>query len=130
MKQIVVVSGNEVGVIAEISRVLSEKNVNIEWLDTSGTKSHGAVILTTDKYDEALKALNDAGFKAISEDALVIRLKNEPGSLAKVSGKLRDRKINIRSMHIIKSEGNFSLVAIATDNNSRVRNLLAEELIG
>ena len=58
MKQIVVVSGNQIGVIADISRILSENGINIERLDTSGSKSHGAVILTTSNYDKALKTRN------------------------------------------------------------------------
>ncbi len=130
MKQIVVVANNKMGVIADISQVLSERGINIEQLDTSGSKSHGAVILTTDNYDEALKVLNDAGFKVVSEDALVIKLKNKPGSLAKVAGNLRDSGINIRSMHIIKREGEHSLVAIATEENDRVRELLKDKVIG
>lgn len=115
MKQIVVVSGNQIGVIADISRILSENKINIERLDTSGSKPHGAVILTTDNYDKALKILNNARFKAVSEDALVVRLENKPGSLAEISGKLKDTGINIRSMHIIQKGEEFSLVAIATE---------------
>ncbi len=130
MKQIIVVSGNTMGVIADISKILSKKGINIERLDTSGTKSHGAVILTTDRYDEALKVLNDSGFKAVSEDAMVVRLKNEPGSLAKISGRLSEAEIDIRSMHIIKREEDYSLVAIATGRNGEARKLLKDVLIG
>ncbi len=130
MKQIVVVTGNRIGAIADISRILSEKGINIERLDTSGSKSHGAVILKTDNYDKALKALNDSGLKAVSEDALVLRLENKPGSLAKISGKLKDAGINIRSMHIIQKGEEHSLVAIATEENNRVRGLLEDVLIG
>ncbi|MCY4046485.1 MAG: ACT domain-containing protein, partial [Candidatus Dadabacteria bacterium] len=120
MKQIVVVSGNRIGVIADISGILSGNGINIERLDTSGSKEHGAVILTTDNYDKALKILNNAGFKAVSEDALVVRLENKPGSLAEVSGKLKDAGVNIRSMHIIQKGDDHSLVAIATEENERV----------
>ncbi len=130
MKQIVVVSTNEIGVIANISRVLSEKGINIERLDTSGSKSYGAVIITTDNYDEALKVLNNSGFKAVSEESLVIRLKNEPGSLAEISGRLKEAEIDIRSMHIIKREGDHSLVAISTAENQKARKLLKNVLVG
>lgn len=127
MRQIVVISENRIGVIAEISRVLSERGVNIERLDTSRTETHGAVVLTADDYDAALRALNGAGFKAVSEDAVVVRLKNEPGSLAKLSGRLSGANIDIRGMHIISRDGGHSLVAVSTADNARVRALLKDE---
>ncbi|MGI9558274.1 MAG: hypothetical protein ACR2NQ_01215 [Thermodesulfobacteriota bacterium] len=130
MKQIVVVSRNKVGVIADISRVLSGKGINIERLDTSGLSSHGAVVIATDSYDKALKALNDSGFKAVSEESIVVRLKNEPGSLAAVSGRLRDSEVDIRSMHIISRDGDYSLVALATPENEKARELLKDVIIG
>ncbi len=130
MKQIVVISTNRVGVIADISRILAEKNINIEQLDTSGFSSHGAVIIKTDNYDKALKTLSDCGFKAVSEESLVIRLANKPGSLAGIAGRLKDAEIDIHSMHIVNREGDNSLVALVTRDNKKARSLLKDVLIG
>ncbi len=131
MKQIVVISDNRPGIIADISRALSERGINIETINTAtgGTRGGAVVILTADDYDEALKALRDAAFTAISEDAFVIRLKNEPGSLAKISGRFKDADINIRSMHIVKRDGNCSVVALVTEKTEQARALLKDVLI-
>ena len=129
MKQITVISDNRVGLIADISRVLSERGINIETIDASDCGTHATVILTTDNYDEALKALKDASFTAISEDAFVIQLKNEPGSLAKISERFKDTNIDIRSIHIIKRVGDYSLVALVTEKSEQVRQLLKDVLV-
>ena len=131
MKQIVIISDDRPGVIADLSRVLSEKGINIETIntDTGSARGDAVVILTTDNYDEALKALRDTPFTAISEDAFVIRLKNEPGSLAKIAGRFKDANINIRSMHIIKRTGDCSLVALVTEKTDQARELLKDVLV-
>ena len=129
MKQIVVVSDNRVGVIADISRLLSDAGINIERLDTSGTKSHGAVVITTDNYDEALTVLKEASFTAVTEDAFVIRLKDEPGSLAKIAERFKSADINIRSMHIVKRDGEYTIVALAAEKTDEARELIEDVLI-
>lgn len=129
MKQIVVVSDNRVGVIADISRLLSDAGINIERLDTSGTESHGAVVITTDNYDEALSVLKEASFTAVTEDAFVIRLKDEPGSLAKVAERFKNADINIRSMHIVKRDGDYTIVALAAEKTDQARKLIEDVLI-
>lgn len=131
MKQIVIISDDRPGTIADISRALSERGINIETIntDTSSTRGDAVVILTTDNYDEALKALRDTSFTAISEDAFVIRLENEPGSLAKIAGRFKDANINIRSMHIIKRTGDCSLVALVTEKTDQARELLKDVLV-
>ena len=131
MKQIVIISDDRPGAIADISRVLAEKGINIETIntDTSSPRGEAVVVLTTDNYDEALSALRNTSFTAISEDAFVIRLKNEPGSLAKISERFKDANINIRSLHIIKRASDWSLVALATEKTEQARELLKDVLV-
>jgi hypothetical protein len=64
--------------------------------------------MTVDKYDLALKKLRDASFNAITEDSLLIKLKDEPGALAKIVNRFKDANINIRSFHIISRDGQNS----------------------
>lgn len=129
MKRIVIISDNRIGLIADISRVLAQRGINIETIDAGDCDQTGTVILTIDRYDEALKALKDNAFTAISEDAFVIRLKNEPGSLAKISERFRAANINIRSMHIIKRTEDHTLVALVTEKNEQACELLKDVLI-
>ena len=80
MNRIIIMANNEVGVIADISRVMADNDINIETMTAQGPGETGVVTLTTDDNDAALRALTDAGFKAVTDDALILQLPDEPWS--------------------------------------------------
>ena len=124
LKRIVIVAKNEVGVIADITRVLADGGINLEGINTDSIGDQGTVILTADDTDHALALLNQAGFKAVSDDTIVVRLKDEPGALATVAGSLKQAGVNIQSMHILDREAGYTTVGLITDNRQ-----LAEQAI-
>ncbi len=129
MKQIVIVSEDRSAVVAEIAEALGAAGVNIEFLDAELVGSSKVVVLTVDKYDTALKALAQTSLQAISEDALVIRLEDKPGELARVTERLRDAQIDVRSIRIIRREAGTGIVAVATNRNDEARKVLADILV-
>ena len=104
MNRIIVIANNEVGVIADISRALADAEINIETISAEGLDDHGTVTLTTDAQDAALRVLADAGFKAVSDQSLVLRLPDEPGALAKVAERFKQAGVNIQSLHILERQ--------------------------
>lgn len=130
MKEITVVVDNRAGMLADLSEALAGRNVNIESIDGEAAESRGIIRLTVDKYDEALSALRDGGFQAISEDALLIRLKDESGALARAAARFKDADINIRSLRILRREGGYALVTLVTENNDAARELVGDVLAG
>jgi hypothetical protein len=130
MKQLTVLVRNEPGVLATIAQALGEHGVNIEALDAEGIDEHGLVVLTVDRYDEALRALRDKGFTAITQDALLIRLADKPGALAAVALRLKDAGLDLRSMHIIRRDPVASLVSLVASDNQRAAELLTDCLVG
>lgn len=123
MERIVVMVRNEVGVLAEITRVLAAADINLSGVNTEINGEHGAVILSTDNADtnHALEVLTDAGFTAVADDALIIRLKDEPGALAKVAARFGAAGINIQSLHILDRLEDYALVALSTAPEERER---------
>lgn len=116
VNRIIVIAKDEVGVIADISKVLAIEGINVETINAEVVGDEVTVILTTDHYDHALYVLNQAGFKAVSDDALVLRLPDEPGSLASVAGKLKEAGVNIESLHILSRQAGHAMIALKTDN--------------
>ena len=129
MKEIVIVTENRAGLVADISEALGSRGINIETLDAEEVHDLAVVELTVDRYDEALAALRDAGFDAISEDALVIRLPDEPGALARVAKRFKDAGIDLRSIRIIRRQQGSALVALATERTAQARALVKDCLI-
>ena len=129
MTRIVVMAANEVGVIADISRVLADKGINIETISAEALGDKGAVTLTVDDYDGALRALTDAGFKTVTDEALILSLPDEPGALARVAESLKGGGVNIQSLHILDRRGGRTTVAISTDDRAKAEKLVDQETV-
>ena len=115
---------NEVGVIADISKTLAGEGINIETISAEALDEKGIVTLTTDAYDDALRALTDAGFKTVSDDSLLLRLPDEPGALAKVAERFKNAGVNIQSLHIVERKAGHTIVAISADDRARAETLV------
>ena len=129
MKQITIVAESAPGLLAQASEILAARGINIETLDAGTVKDYGVVILTVDRYDEALAALRDAGLHAVSEDAIIIRIEDEPGALARISRRFHDAEIRLRSVRIIRRSAGYGLVALSTDRTEEALDLVRDVLI-
>lgn len=129
MKSIAVVTANRAGLLADISEVLAARGINIETIDAEEVQDTAIVELTVDRYNDALESLRDAGFQAITEDALLVRLQDEPGALAKVAMRLKEANIDLRSVRFIRREHDYAFVAIATDQIAETKALIDEYLV-
>ncbi len=124
MKQITIVAESSAGLLTRVSEILAERGINIETLDAETVQEHGIVILTVDRYDEALVALRDAGIPAVSEDAILIRITDAPGALARIARRFHDAGIPLRSVPFIRRNAGSGLVSLYT-----VRTELAVDLV-
>ena len=129
MNRIIIMANNEVGVIADISRVMADKDINIETMTAQGPGENGVVTLTTDDNDAALRALTDAGFKVVTDDALILQLPDEPGALAKVAQRFKDTGVNIQSLHILARHHGYTTVALSADDRTRAETLVDRDSI-
>jgi hypothetical protein len=120
---------SEVGVIADITAALADARVNILTINTENTGETGLVIMTTEDNDAALRALTMSGFRAVIDDVLVIRLKDEPGALAKVAEKFKAAGVNIQSLHILDRHGDYATVALSADDRAMAETLVGQEAI-
>ncbi len=126
MNRITVLAKNEIGVIADISRALADAGINIETISAEGLKERGTITLTTDAQDAALRELKNAGFKAVTDESLVLRLPDEPGALAKVAERFKQAGVNIQSLHILERKAGFTIVALAAEDREKAAKLVDE----
>ena len=129
MNRIIIMANNEVGVIADISRVMADNDINIETMTAQGPGENGVVTLTTDDNDAALRALTDVGFKVVTDDALILQLPDEPGALAKVAQRFKDTGVNIQSLHILARHHGYTTVALSADDRTRAETLVDRDSI-
>jgi hypothetical protein len=129
MKEIVIVTQNRAGLLADIAEILARKNINIETFDAEEVHDTAVIELTVDRYDEALQSLRDAGFDAVTEDAFLIRLKDEPGALARVAKRFKEANIDLRSVRIVRRLKDSAIVAVATARTEEAKALVKEYLV-
>ncbi len=131
MKHITVLLESHSRTVAELAQALADRGINIEDIDVQDADPDqtGVANLTVDRYDEALLVLRDAGFRAVSEDAIVIRLRDEPGALARVAVRFKEAGIGIRSMHILGRAGVSALVSIVSERPEQAKELLRDVLV-
>ena len=129
MDRIIIFVKNEVGVIADITAKLADAGVNIITINAETTGETGLIIITTDDNDRALSALAASGFRAVIDETLVIRLRDEPGALAKVAERFKSEGVNIQSLHILDRHGDYTTVAISADDRAKAEALVENEII-
>jgi hypothetical protein len=131
VKQITIITPpDRPGTIADIAERLGARGINILEMDVTDDHAHGVILLQAEPYDEALRALADSVYHAVSEEVLVIRIQDEPGALAKVAARFRQPQININAMRIVRRDGGWATVILTTNDNGRARTLLADCLVG
>lgn len=129
MKQLTVLVPNELGIAARLTACLAERGVNIEEIDVESVQDHGIVVLSVDRYDEALRALRDHGFRAITQDTLLVRLEDKPGALAAVAMRLKDAGLDLRSMHILRRDAATTIASLVCSDNAVAAEVLKDVMV-
>lgn len=116
MKQLSIITENHLGVMTKITEALAKENINIESLDAELAGEQVIVVLNVDQYDKALHIIHQLdNMQIVTEDAILVRLINEPGALAKIARRFTNAGIGLRSIRFIQRDQHFGLVTICTD---------------
>ena len=127
MKQIHIVSINRIGLIADLTEALAQAEINIDSVDAEQVGDNAVIVLNVDQYDRALQCLREIqGIQIVTEDAILVKLKNQPGALAQVARRFTDAGISVRSVRFIQRDDDFALVAISTDRTEAALALVAD----
>jgi hypothetical protein len=129
MKQITIIAPVQDGLVANICRVLGDAGINLDGLDAYDARDLDVVTLAVDQYDKALQVLRDAGFDAVSDDAVVVCIKDEPGSLARITERLHQGDIEVSSVRILQRQMGLAMVALATERREEALKLIHDLLV-
>lgn len=130
MKQLSIITENRLGVVTQISEALAAKNINIESLDAKLAGHQVIIVLNVDQYDKALHVIHQLNnMQIVTEDAILVKLTNEPGALAKIARRFTNAGIGLRSIRFIQRDEYFGLVAICTDRTEESLQLVADVLV-
>ena len=129
VNQISVFIENKSGRIAEVTRVLSEADINMRAMSIADTADFGILRIIVDNYDKAAKVLEENHFTTRVTKVLGIEVSDEPGGLYKIMRLFQETGVNIeylyatleqkdgKSVVIFKVEDLEKGLKIAKENN-------------
>lgn len=123
--EIVLTAKNRSGLLAEISRLLSNMGINLLSiaLDATGETAVIRMLATSQSY--ARDALIDAGFNVEERDVVVVELPHYPGFLCRVSEALARKGISLNDLHAtVSEEGSTGVVVFSSSDNGRAVQML------
>ena len=128
MKELVIISKDRVGLLADISDALGKVKVNIESVsaDIVGSNAVVKLILSDEKKGKA--ALQKSGFKPVAGDTLVLTLNDRPGELSRIARLLSAEGVNMTNVYMLGKDDGKSLVAVKVDKMAKAKKILREYL--
>ncbi len=118
--QVSVFIENREGRLAEVSRLLSSRGINIRSLSLADSSDFGVLRLIVDDPANCLKVLTGAGFVARPTEVLALEIEDKPGGLDRVLSLFSANGINVEYMYafVEKSHDN-AIVIFKTGDNAR-----------
>ncbi len=99
VEQISIFIENKSGRLAQVARLLGEKNVNIRALSLADTSDFGILRLLVDNTDVAYSTLKEGGFTVNKTEVVAVEVPDQPGGLCKILQVLDDAQINVEYMY-------------------------------
>lgn len=131
IKQLVIVARDSVGLVADISYVLAMEKINIEQISVNVVDEKAVINIGVlgPKYDKAKAALEKNKFEVLPTKTLIVKIEDVAGSLAELTKKLADAKINILSVHVIGKKDAFVFDSIVVDRYKDALRVLGPSVV-
>ena len=127
VKQISVFLENKSGRLAEVTRILGERGVNLRAITIADTADFGILRLISDDPDETLRILEGGGFTAKVTEVLAVEVPDTPGGLAQVMSLFSGNNVNIEYLYAsLEHTKNKAVIIFKIDELSRGEQVLKE----
>lgn len=124
MKILTIVESNRPGLLAEVATRLEQLGVNVLNINVEASGDQAVITLQAEPYERCHALMVDAGYQVFTSDHLLVRVEDQPGSLAEISRRLANAEIGVRNVHVVYRDGHYSILALETDNPYRAGQIL------
>ena len=125
--QVSVFAENKPGKIERITRVLTEKNINIRAITISDSGDYGIIKLLLDRPEEGCEFLKIDGVAASLKEIVAVKMKDSPGGLYGVARVLRENGVNVEDAYgfMVKSREE-AIFIFQVENVRKVEKILQD----
>ena len=125
IRQISAFLENKSGRLADVTRILADKKINILAMSIADTTNFGILRLIVSDYALAEKALKEVGMTVSITNVIAIAVEDEPGGLASALAVFNKEKIGIEYMYaFVKRGSNEAYVILKVDEPGKAVALL------
>ena len=125
LEQVTVFLENSKGRLAALTRVLADAGVNMQALTIAETSDYGLVRIVCDKPEEAVDALREADFRAITTKVIAVAVPNRPGGLADLLDAFEELGLNIEYGYCFSSEAGEAIDVLKVADPERAAEAIA-----
>ena len=118
-KQIVAETPNRVGVLAEVTGVVSAAGANIQAISAYGVEKNAIFRLLTDNNQKAISGLKSKGYNVREDNVVAVSLPNKVGTVSLMAKKLKNADIDLK--YIYGSTGSAPEALIVFDSNDNAK---------
>jgi hypothetical protein len=122
MEQITVFLENQLGMLAEVAKILERENINLQGFSITDARGYGVLRIVVSDNEKAKKALQEAGFTIQIADVICVGIEDKPGQLLEILETLDSEDINIDYIYVIAG----TRVVLSVPNLEKAEDLLAE----
>lgn len=126
-KEVLVKVRNEIGILAQLTRLIADKGINILAANAWVNGADGLVHLVTEDNLRVVDLLRAKNYKPVEVDVVVTEVPHKPGMLRHVTDKLAGAGIDIHHLYATASmDETRCLIVFSAANNDRAVVLLNE----
>ncbi len=127
VEQISVFLENKAGRLAEVTRILSEAQINIRALSLADTSDFGILRLIVNDNEKAKQELKANGFTVGKTDVAAVEVSDRPGGLHYILQVLQQADVNVEYMYaFVQQSGSNAVLIFRFDNLEEALRLLKE----
>ena len=112
IKQLSVFVENRRGKLAEITKALADKGIDLRALSLADTSEFGLLRLIVSKPDEAYALLREMGMMVRSNEVVAIGVSDKPGEFSKATRLIADAGVNLEYLYTLASPRSGEAVII------------------
>lgn len=128
VKQISVFIENKTGKLAEVTRYMADKNVNMKALSVADTHDFGILRIICEDHNTAVTVLKDGGYVIAETEVLAVEIPDTPGALAEILEVLVNADIAVEYTYAFLSVKNIghAYMIFRVDDNAKAKTALGD----
>ena len=127
IRQISVFLENNAGRLGEVTKVLAQAGINLRAISIADTADFGILRLIVNNCEDALNALNNAGFTTRVSDVAAVEIEDTPGSLARVMELFQISRVNIEYLYAsLEGKAGKAVVIFKLEDHQKGLQILKE----